>query len=95
MWIHIFSNSNTNFNSKSGRKRSFSYENNASIHLSQKREWICGFQPLKEKWLLCESMFIPVERQTLIPKLVERKVFLIEWRHQYHLSKWEEGVYGS
>ena len=64
-----------NFNSKNGRKKSFSYETKVSIHLSQRGEWICGGQPLKEKRLLCKSMFLPIERWTLILKMVERKVF--------------------
>ena len=37
-------------------------------HLSQRGEWICGAKSLKEKRLLCEFVFIPTDRQTLIPK---------------------------
>ena len=33
MWIHVYSNRNTNFNSKKGNKRSFSYDTKASISL--------------------------------------------------------------
>ena len=72
-----------NFNSKYGSKRIFSCESKASIHLSQWGEWICGAQPLKEKRLLCESVFILIERRTLIQKMVEREVFLMKPRHQF------------
>ena len=71
------------FNSKNGMKRSFSYETKASIYLSQWLEWICGAQSLKERILLCESVFITTERWTLILKKVERKAFLVKPKHQY------------
>ena len=51
---------------KNGGKWGFSYETKASIHLSQWGEWIWGAQSLKESRLLCESMFIQIERQSLI-----------------------------
>ena len=78
------------FNSKSDKKRSFSYETKAS----QQGEWIYGTQSLKEKRLLCESVFIVIERRALILKKVQRKVFLMKPKHQYHLSRWREHVYG-
>ena len=37
---------------------------------------IYSAQSLKERRLLCESVFIPIERWTLILKLVEREVIL-------------------
>ena len=37
-----------NFNSKNSRKRCFSDETKASIHLSQSGEWIYGAQSLKK-----------------------------------------------
>ena len=53
-------------------------------HLSQRGEWICGAQSLKERRLLRESMFIQIERQTLILKMIAREVFLTKPKHQYH-----------
>ena len=67
-----------NLNSKNGTKRSFSYETKASTHLSQWVEWIYAAQSLKERRLLSESIFIPIERWTLILKKVETKVFLVK-----------------
>ena len=80
---------------KNGGKKSFSYETKASIHLSQWGEWICGAQSLKERRLLCESVFIPIEKWTLILKMVEREVFLMKPRHQYHLSQRGEWTCGG
>ena len=50
---------------------------------------------MKELRLLCESMLIPVERRTLIQKLVEREVFLTKPKHQCHLSQGGECVCGA
>ena len=49
-------------------KKSFSYETKASIHLSQQVECIYGTQSWKEKKLLYESMFVLIDRQSLILK---------------------------
>ena len=81
MWICVYPNWKTNFNSKNGKKISFSNEAKALIPLSQWGKWICGAQLLKERRLLCESIFIPIERWTLILKLVEREVFPTKLKH--------------
>ena len=39
--------------------------------------------------LLCESMFIPIERRTSILQMVEREVFLLKPKHQNRLSQQE------
>ena len=57
---------------------------------SQWGEWVCGAQSWKEGRLLCESVFVPVGKQTLILKMVERKAFLMKLMHQCHSSQWEE-----
>ena len=49
----------------------------------------------KKKRLLCESMFIPIDWWTSIPKMVEREVILMKPKHQYHLSQWGKCVYGA
>ena len=72
---------------KNKRKWSFFYGTKASIHLSQWGEWICGAQSLKVGRLLCESVFIPIEKWALILKMVERDVFLMKAKLQYHLSQ--------
>ena len=59
---------------KNGGKWNF-FETKASIHLSQWGELIYGAQSLKERRLLCESMFILIKRWTLILKLAKREVF--------------------
>ena len=49
----------------------------------------------EEKRLLCESMVIPIERRTLILKLVIRKAFIMKPKHQHHLSHRGECVYDA
>ena len=55
-------------------------------YLSQRGVWVYDAQSRNETRLLCESMFIPIERRTSILKLVIREVFLMKPKHQYHLS---------
>ena len=61
------------------------------------QQWVCVYyaQPWKERRLLCESMFIPVERRTLILNMAEREVFLIIPRHKNCLSHQRNYVYGA
>ena len=40
-------------------------------------------------------MFIPIDRWTSILKMDIREVFLMNPKHQYHLSLWEECVYDA
>ena len=53
-------------------------------HLSQQGEYIYSAQLRKERILLCESMFIPIEIRTSILKLVIREAFPMKPKHQYH-----------
>ena len=64
-------------------------------HLSQLEECVYSAQSWNEKSLFCESIFIPIEKQASILKIVERKVSLLKAKHQYHLSQWEEHVYSA
>ena len=41
-----------------------------------------GAQLLKEKGLLCESMFIPIEKKTLTLKMVKKMFFL--WNQNFN-----------
>ena len=78
---------------KIGGRKSSSYGTQALIHLSKRGEWIYGAQLLKERSLLCESIFIPIEKWTLILKMVERNIFLMKLRLQYYLSQKGKCVY--
>ena len=84
LWIHVYTNWKTYFNSKIGNKRSFSYETKASISLIPMRRTCLSCPITKKGWLLCESMFIPFEIRTSILKKVRREVFLMIPKHQYH-----------
>ena len=61
--------------------------------LSQQRECVYIAQLRKEMRLLYESLFIPIERQTSILKMVEREVFLLNPKQQNRLSQQGECVY--
>ena len=77
------------------RSEAFLIKPKCQIHLSQWGEWNYGAKLLKEWELLGESMFIPVGRQTLIKKLVDREVFLMKPKQQHNLSQRGEYVYGA
>ena len=53
-------------------------------HLSNRGERVYDAQSWKERSLLCESMFNPIEIRTSILKLVIREAFLMIPNHQYH-----------
>ena len=55
--------------------------------LSQQGECVFSAQSREERILLCESMFIPIERWTWILKMVEKQVFLMKPKCQNHLSQ--------
>ena len=84
-----------NFDSKNGRKRSFSYETKHKYHLYQREECVYGAQSWKDTRLLCESIFIPIERETSILKLVEKQASLVKPKHQNHLPQQGECDYGA
>ena len=64
-------------------------------HLSHQGE--CGYdaQSWKEWRLLCEYIFIQIERRTSILIMAIREVFLMKPTHQYHLSYQGEYVYDA
>ena len=49
----------------------------------------------KERRLLCQTRVILIERPTSIMKMVERDVFYMKPKHQYHLSQEGECVYDA
>ena len=63
--------------------------------LSQWRECVYGVQSWKELSVFCESVVVQIDKWTLILKMVERDVFPMKAKHQYHLSQWEKSVYGG
>ena len=83
MWIRVCPNWPMNINSKNGRKRSFPYETKAPISFVPMRRMCLWCPIIKRKRLLCESVFIPIEKQTLIQKMAEWEVFLMEPKHQF------------
>ena len=55
--------------------------------LSQRGEWVYGAQSRKERRLLCESMFVPIDKWNLTLKMTEREAFLMKPKHQSHFPK--------
>ena len=53
-------------------------------HFFQWGECVYDAQSGKERRLLCESKFIPIESQTLILQMAIRDVFVMKPKNQYH-----------
>ena len=56
------------------------------------RKWIWGAQLLKQRRLLCEPMFIPIKRRTLILKNGRKRICSSGTRALIHLSQLGEWV---
>ena len=54
-------------------------------HLSQWGECFCGAQSWKEMRLLCVFMIAQIDKQILIPKMVEIEVSLMKPKHKHLL----------
>ena len=83
---HVFPTERWTLILKLGETEVFLMRRKHKYHLSQLGECVYSAKSWKEKRLLCESIFIPNEKWTLILKMVEREVFLTKPRHQYNLS---------
>ena len=90
MWIYVYPNRKTNFNSKNGNKKSFSYESKASMSLIPTRRTSLYAQSWEEWRLLSESMFVPIDKWTLTLKRMEGEAFLMKPKPKYHLSQYKE-----
>ena len=53
-------------------------------HLSQREESVYDAQSRNEMRLVCESMFIPIEKHASTLKKVIIDVFRMKPKHQYH-----------
>ena len=89
----FYPNWKMNFNSENRKKQVFLVKPKHQNCLSQRGEYDYGAQSRKERRLLCESMFKPIERRTLILKMVERKAFPMKPKHQNRLSQQGECVH--
>ena len=87
MWIRVYPNWKMNFVSKKWWEMKFSYETKASILLSYWGEWVYSAQSGKERWLLYESIFILIDKWTLILKNGRKISFPMKPKHQRYLSQ--------
>ena len=67
-----------------GERESFLIKPKHQCHLSQLVELVCGAQSWKWNRLLCESMFVLIDRWILILKSRGKKAFLMKPKHQYY-----------
>ena len=67
------------------KKEAFFMKPKHQCLVSQLGEYVYGSSSCKEMRLLCESVFVQINGRALILEMVEREVFLIKPKHQYHL----------
>ena len=89
MWIHVYTYWKRNFDSKNGKRRSFFYETKASISFIPMRRMCLWWPTIKRKEIIMWIHVYPIERRTLIIKMIEREVCPMKPKHQYHLSNKE------
>ena len=95
MWIHVYPYWKMNFNSKNGRKKSFSYESKASISFIPMRRMNLWCPIIERKEIITWIQVYPIEKRTSILKMVEKEVLLLNPRQQNRLSQYEEWVYSA
>ena len=86
MWIHVYLNWNTNFNSKIGNKRSFSYETKASISLILSRRMCLWFPIMKRKEIIMWIHFYPNWKTYFNSKIGSKRSFYYETKASISLS---------
>ena len=76
MWIHVCPNWQRNFDSKKWLKEKlFLWNQSINVIYPKKGQWVYGTQSSKEKILLYESAFSPIDRGTLILKRNRKRRF--------------------
>ena len=76
---------------KNGKKRSFSFETKASMSFILMRKMSLWFPIMKRKEILVWIYVFPNWQMKFnTKKLARRKAFLLNPKHQCHLSKWGE-----
>ena len=83
MWISICPNCRANINSKKGKKKVFLAKPQHQYHLSQWEKCVYGAQLWNERRLLHKSLFIPIDKRTLIPKNGRKWSSYYGTKHQF------------
>ena len=78
MWIHVYPNWNTNFNSKIGNERTFSYETKSSKSLILKRRMSLWCPITKSKGIIMRIDVYPNWNANLYPKIGNKWSFSYE-----------------
>ena len=86
MWINVYPNWNTNFNSKIGNKRSFSYETKASISLIPKRRMCLWSLIMKKKVIIMWIDVYPNWNTNFNSKIGNKRSFSFQTKASISLS---------
>ena len=86
MWIRVYPNWNTNFISKIGNKRSFSYETKASISLIPSRRICLWFPIMKRKQIIIWIHVYPNWKTYFNSKIGNKRSFSFQTKALIHLS---------
>ena len=83
-----------NFDSKeNGAKKTFLAKSSMNIMYPNGEDVFMVLNHETKSWLLEESMFVSFDGWSLSLRIMlEGKAFLAKWKHQYHVSQWEECV---
>ena len=95
MWIHVYPNWNTNFNSKKDNKRSFSYDTKASISLIPMRRMWLWFPIMKRKEIIMWIHDYPNWKTYFNSKIGNKKSFSFETKASISLIPMREHVYNA
>ena len=82
MWIRVYPNWKMNFNSKNGRKRSFSYETKAWISVIPMRRTNLFCPIIERQEIITWIQDYPNWKMNLVLKMVEREVFVTKPKYQ-------------
>ena len=85
----------TNFNSKKGKRRSFSYETKASIPFIPIRTMCLWCPILKRNEIIMWIHVCPIQWMNINSKNYRQRFFLVIPKHQYQLSQWGQSIYGA
>ena len=93
MWIHVYPIEKYTLILQMAEKNVFPRKPKRQYHLSQWGESVYVAQSWNEIGLLYELVCIPIEKETLILKMVQREVFLRKPKHQFiYPNTWNEFV---
>ena len=95
MWICVYPNWKARFDSKKWQELKFFLWNQSISSFIPMRRMNLWCPIRKRNMIIMWIRVIPINRWTLILKLIDREAFLMKPKHQCHLSQWVEWAYGT